>query len=281
MSITGNYFAKTIIVFALGLSVIGCSELQVKKIKPGEDDGGLAYCLAVPKLQVTTKEALIYEQGERLSGPPYASAARSIKEVTVTLVHVPSYEHYYSAKLKSGWFSSDSYTIGYDTNGCLSTYNFTTVEQTGTVFTTLASIAVAAAAIAAGEEPRVTYPEPARATYENEWESAQVLKKADEKINSLLSKPLPLTDQEQQQLSSLLESAAKLRTLLNPTPIRVIETDYVDLHFLPDGLTADEYVVREVLKAEKEQPTNCKGFIPCKDGNPVTSFIVGTARRLR
>lgn len=284
MSTNRSSFFMAIIALAVVLSMTACAELQVTKIKPGQGDGGLAYCLVVPKLQVTTKEAVVYDQGDRLLSPPYAEAARSIQERTVALVQVPSYEHYYSAKLKSGWFTADSYTIGYDTNGCLSTYNFTTVDQTATVITTLGSIALAAAPLAAGKEkvkpPQVTYAEPSEATYLTEWESAQVLKKAEAQIESLSSPGRKLTQTEEKQLSDLIDNAAKLRTLLNPTPTHVIKTEYVNLRFLPDDcLDADKYVVQQITEAEKAG--NCNGFIPCENGKPVGSFIVGIALRLK
>lgn len=283
MSTNQSSFFMAIIALAVVLSTTACAKLQVAKIKPGQGDGGLAYCLVVPKLQVTTKEAVVYDQGDCLPNPPYSKAARSIQERTVALVQVPSYEHYYSAKLKSGWFTADSYTIGYDTNGCLSTYNFTTVDQTATVITTLGSIALAAAPLAAGKEkvkpPQVTYAEPSEATCLTEWESAQVLKRAENKINSLLSRG-DLSDPEQKQLSDLIDNAAKLRTLLNPTPTHVIKTEYVNLRFLPDDCRdADKYVVQQIIEAEKAG--NCKGFIPCENGKPVESFIVGIALRLK
>src|SRR5713101_8461729 len=88
----------------------GCSQLTVTKIKPGEEDGGLAYCLLVPKLQVLTKQALVYDKAD-YDKPPYSRAARPVTEQTVALVQVPSYDHYYTVKVKSGWFTSDSYSI--------------------------------------------------------------------------------------------------------------------------------------------------------------------------
>jgi hypothetical protein len=282
MKMTRSYFSMASIAIVVVVMASGCADLQVKKIGPGKEDGGLAYCLAVPKLQVTTKEALIYDKID-LNRPPYSLAARSIKDVTVNLVQVPSYEHYYSAKMKSGWFTTDSYSIGYDANGCLNTYTFSTVDQAGTAITTLGSIAVAAVPLFATAGPQVTYPEPSMETYLLERSSRKLLEEAEKKIKELTDKKEKLSQKEREQLKDLLDNAAKLQALLNPTPTRVVKIEYFDLWFQPKesfALSADEYVVQEVIKAEG-QSGNCNGIIPCTHGNQVSSFIVGIARRLR
>jgi hypothetical protein len=274
-----------------------CAELQVKKIKPGEEDGGLAYCLAVPKLQVTTKEALVYDKkidtppnatvnDKKIDKPPYSKAARSIRDITVSLVQVPSYKNYYSAKINSGLFTTDSYTMTYDSNGCLNAYTWTTVDQAGTAITTLGSIAVSAAALfaSASDEPQVTYPEPLEETYLLDRSSRELLDKAGKAIKKLLDKGNDRTEADETMLKDLLDKATKLKVLLNPTPTRVINIEYADLRFLPDDkndLGADNYVIDEVVKAEKQGGKYCAGIIPCENGRQVSSFIVGVARRLR
>jgi hypothetical protein len=284
MRIRRSYIAKVCIALVVALLTTACAELQVKKIKPGEEDGGLAYCLAVPKLQVTTKEALVYDK--KIDTPPYTTAARSIKDITVSLVQVPSYKHYYSAKINSGLFTTDAYTMGYDANGCLNSYSWTTVDQAGTAITTLGSIAVSAATLfaSASEEPQVTYPEPLEETYLLDRSSRELLDKAGEEIKQLLAKGNKRTDDDEKKLSELIDKANKLKVLLNPTPNRVINIEYADLRFLPEDkndLSADNYVIDEVIKAEKQGGKYCAGIIPCEKDRQVSSFIVGIARRLR
>ena len=267
----------------LGLVVIvltsACAELQVKKIEPGKEEGTLTYCLLVPKLQVTTKQALVYDKLD-LPKPPYARAAREVSEQTITLVQVPSYEHYYSAKVKSGWFTADSYSITYDPNGCLNSYTFTTVDQTGTVITTVASIALAAAVVAAAEATEVTYPEPSADTYLIDRSSRKVLNIAEQQIEELLKKGSSITDQERDKLNNLLEKAAKLRDLLNPKPTQIVKVEFVDLRFIPASEVADKYVVR--LMKEAEMNHNANKFIPVdQNGREFGDFIIGIARRIK
>ena len=131
------------------LGISGCvSHITAKKVTLPATDGGLVYCLLAPKIQVVTKEAVVYDQDVGNS-KDLRLAARAIRAQTVSLVNIPSPDHYYSVKVDSGTFSSDSFTMNFDTNGCLTTLNFSSNDQTGTAISTLGSIILSGAALVA------------------------------------------------------------------------------------------------------------------------------------
>jgi hypothetical protein len=290
MNTARSYLFKLIIALTAILSVTACAtRLEVKKIQPGEEKGGLAYCLLVPKVQVITKEAVVYDTKDCDKYPPTASPRR-IQEQTVSLVQVPSYQYYYEAKVHSGWFTTDSYQITYDSNGGLSTYNFTTAEQTGSAITALAGITLALAPIVAGEEPQISVPLPSESDYLAQCTSGELLKKAEDKIKELKNKiklkkggakkKAKNNTDELTQLQNLNDAVSKLKALLNPTPSQIIKTEYFNLRFMPEGSdNADQYIIHEIQEAEKHPNTDSTGLIPCdKNGMPMSDFVVVIAQ---
>jgi hypothetical protein len=246
-----------------GFATAGCTTLEVTKIKPGEENGGLTYCLLVPKAQIVTKEAVVYDKVDA-KVPPFSKAARSIKTATVNLVQVPSDDHYYSVKVHSGPFSADTYGVTYDNNGCLSSYTFAAADQTGQAVSSLAGTVLAVAALAAAEKPQVTYPEPDQTTYLLDKTSRIELEKAEKRIKELADQGANISDKDRDLLNALLDRAAKLRDVLYPVPTHVISNEFQDLIWVPntvaDSETTDDWVIGEVLDAEKTQ--NGNGFLP-------------------
>lgn len=263
----------SLVLALVALISSSCSSLEVMNIEPNKEskEDTLTYCLLVPKLQLTIKEAIVYDK--KLDPPidpvkdPLANAGRSITSVTASLIQVPSNTHYYAAHMKSGWFTSDAHRIDYDVHGCLNSYNFQTNDQAGTVVSTVASIALAAAATMFREPDeatvKVTVPEPSLTTYLIHQKSRQLLTQAEK----FIAKPNK-TPAETKLIEDVLEKAAKLRDLLNPVPTRISRIEYQDLYFAPKGTEADAYIV-ELVKG------NIKGTMLDED-----SSVVGVVRRL-